>query len=52
LFNEFCKRRVDILKIEIDRLINLEQLSEDPALIIAKIKKTFKNRVFQFLKSN
>jgi hypothetical protein len=50
LFNEFCKIRVDILKIEIDRLIDLEQFSEDPALIIAKIKKTFKNRVFQFLK--
>jgi hypothetical protein len=50
LFNEFCKRCVDILKIEIDRLIDLEQFSEDPALIIAKIKKTFKNRAFQFLK--
>jgi hypothetical protein len=50
LFNEFCKRCVDILKIEIDRLIDLEQFSEDPALIISKIKKTFKNRVFQFLK--
>ena len=50
LFNEFCKRCVDILKIEINRLIDLEQFSEDPALIIAKIKKTFKNRVFQFLK--
>jgi hypothetical protein len=52
LFNEFCKRCVDILKIEIDRLIDLEHFSEDPALIISKIKKTFKNRVFQFLKSN
>ena len=50
LFNEFCKRCVDILKIEIDRLIDLEHFSEDPALIISKIKKTFKNRVFQFLK--
>ena len=50
LFNEFCKRCVDILKIEINRLIDLEQFSEDPALIIAKIKKTFKNLVFQFLK--
>ena len=50
LFNEFCKKCVDILKIEIDRLIDLEHFSEDPALIISKIKKTFKNRVFQFLK--
>ena len=52
LFGEFCRRRVDILKMEIDRLIDLEQFSEDPALIIAKIKKTYKNRVFQFLKIN
>ena len=52
LFSEFCKRRVDILKMEIDRLIDLESFSEDPALIIAKIKKTFKNRAFQILKSN
>ena len=52
LFSEFCKRRVDILKMEIDRLIDLEQFSEDPALIIAKIKKTYKNRAFQILKSN
>ena len=50
LFNEFCKKCVDILKIEIDRLIDLEHFSEDPALIISKIKKTFKHRVFQFLK--
>ena len=52
LFGEFCRRRVDILKMEIDRLIDLEPFSEDPALIIAKIKKTYKNRVFQILKSN
>ena len=52
LFGEFCRRRVDILKMEIDRLIDLEQFSEDPALIIAKIKKTYKNRAFQILKSN
>jgi len=52
LFSEFCKRCVCILKIEIDRLIDLEQYSENPALIIAKIKKTFKNRAFQILKSN
>ena len=51
LFSEFCKRCVCILKIEIDRLIDLEQYSENPALIIAKIKKTFKNRAFQILKS-
>ena len=51
LFSEFCKRCVCILKIEIDRLIDLEQFSENPALIIAKIKKTFKNRAFQILKS-
>jgi len=50
LFNDFCKKCVDILKIEINRLIDLEHFSEDPALIISKIKKTFKNRVFQFLK--
>jgi hypothetical protein len=50
LFNDFCKRCVDILKMEIERLIYLEQFSEDPALIIAKIKKTYKNRAFQFLK--
>jgi len=52
LFGEFCKRCVDILKMEIERLIDLEQFSEDPALIIAKIKKTYKNRAFQILKSN
>ena len=52
LFNDFCKRCVDILKMEIERLIDLEPFSEDPALIIAKIKKTFKNRAFQILKSN
>jgi hypothetical protein len=52
LFGDFCKRCVDILKMEIDRLIDLEPFSEDPALIIAKIKKTFKNRAFQILKSN
>jgi hypothetical protein len=52
LFNDFCKRCVDILKMEIERLIDLEQFSEDPALIIAKIKKTYKNRAFQILKSN
>lgn len=51
LFSEFCKRCVCILKIEIDRLIDLEQFSENPVLIIAKIKKTFKNRAFQILKS-
>jgi hypothetical protein len=50
LFGEFCRRRVDVLKMEIDRLIDLEHFSEDPALIIAKIKKTYKNRVFQFLR--
>ena len=47
LFSEFCKRCVDILKKEIDRLIDLEPFSEDPALIIAKIKKTYKNRAFR-----
>ena len=47
LFGDFCKRCVDILKMEIDRLIDLEPFSEDPALIIAKIKKTFKNRAFR-----
>lgn len=52
LFSDFCKRCVDILKMEIDRLIDLEQFSEDPSLIIAKIKKTYKNRAFQILKSN
>ncbi len=52
LFNDFCKRCVDILKMEIERLIDLEQFSEDPALIIVKIKKTYKNRAFQILKSN
>lgn len=52
LFNDFCKRCVDILKMEIERLIDLEQFSEDPSLIIAKIKKTYKNRAFQILKSN
>jgi hypothetical protein len=52
LFNDFCKRCVDILKMEIERLIDLEQFSEDPSLIISKIKKTYKNRAFQILKSN
>ena len=52
LLNDFCKRCVDILKMEIERLIDLEQFSEDPALIIVKIKKTYKNRAFQILKSN
>lgn len=47
LFSEFCKRCVDILKKEIDRLIDLEPFSEDPALIISKIKKTYKNRAFR-----
>ena len=47
LFGDFCKRCVDILKMEIDRLIDLEPFSEDPALIIAKIKKTYKNRAFR-----
>ena len=47
LFSEFCKRCVDILKMEIDRLIDLEPFSEDPALIIAKVKKTYKNRAFR-----
>ena len=47
LFSDFCKRCVDILKMEIERLIDLEQFSEDPSLIIAKIKKTFKNRAFR-----
>ena len=47
LFSEFCKRCVDILKKEIDRLIDLEPFSEDPSLIIAKIKKTYKNRAFR-----
>ena len=52
LFNEFCRTCVDILKIEIDRLVELEPFSEDPALIIAKVKKTYKNRVFQLFKLN
>lgn len=47
LFSDFCKRCVDILKTEIDRLIDLEPFSEDPALIIPKIKKTYKNRAFR-----
>jgi len=47
LFNEFCRTCVDILKIEIDRLVELEPFSEDPAQIIAKVKKTYKNRVFR-----
>lgn len=47
LFSDFCKKCVDILKIEIDRLVELEQFSEDPALIIAKVKKTYKNRAFR-----
>ena len=47
LFSGFCKRCVDILKTEIDRLIDLEPFSEDPALIIPKIKKTYKNRAFR-----
>ena len=46
LFSDFCKRCVDILKMEIDRLIDLEPFSEDPTLIISKIKKTYKHRAF------
>ena len=33
LLGEFCWRRVEILKMEIDRLIYLEEFSEDPSLI-------------------
>ena len=47
LLGEFCWRRVEILKMEIDRLIYLEEFSEDPALIIAKIK-TYKILYFNF----
>lgn len=50
LFNDFCKKCVGVLKTEIDRLVDLEEFSEDPSLIIPKIKKTYKNRSFQFLK--
>lgn len=50
LFNDFCKKCVGVLKMEIDRLVDLEEFSEDPSLIIPKIKKTYKNRAFQFLK--
>jgi len=50
LFNEFCKSCVDILKMEIDRLVDLEEFSENPTLIISKMKKTYKNRAFQILK--
>lgn len=50
LFNDFCKKCVGVLKTEIDRLVDLEEFSEDPSLIIPKIKKTYKNRAFQFLK--
>lgn len=46
LFNDFCKKCVGILKTEIDRLVDLEEFSEDPSLIIPKIKKTYKNRAF------
>ena len=47
LFNDFCSKYVDILKMEIERLIEVEPFTEDPALIIAKVKKTYKNRVFR-----
>ena len=50
LFNDFCKKCVGVLKTEIDRLVDLEEFSEDPSLIIPKIKKTYKNRAFQILK--
>ena len=47
LFNGFCSKYLYILKMEIERLIELEPFSKDPALIIAKVKKTYKNRVFR-----
>lgn len=47
MFNEFCKTYLDILKIEIHRFVSLDEFSENPTLILSKIKKTFKNRVFQ-----
>lgn len=50
LFNEFCKTYVDILKVEIYRFVSLDEFSENPTLILSKIKKTFKNRVFQLKK--
>lgn len=50
LFNEFCKIYVDILKVEIYRFVGLDEFSENPTLILSKIKKTFKNRVFQLKK--
>jgi len=51
LFNDFCKLCVEFLKKEIERLIYLKPFAEnpDPALIIAKIKKTYKNRVFRIM---
>jgi len=47
MFNEFCKTYLDILKVEIHRFVSLDEFSENPTLILSKIKKTFKNRVFQ-----
>jgi hypothetical protein len=47
LFDEFCKTYLDILKVEIHRFVSLDDFSENPTLILSKIKKTFKNRVFQ-----
>ena len=49
LFNEFCKSCVDILKMEIDRLVDLEEFSENPTLIISKMKKNIQeSRISNF----
>lgn len=46
-FENFCKENIDILKIEINRL--LKNGISDPEEIKNKIKKTYKNRYFMII---
>lgn len=46
-FNQFCTLNVELLKNQIQKMISSDFDSDK---IILKIKKTYKNRYFQFIK--
>lgn len=48
LFIDFCSSHIDIVNYEIERLNKISSLSSSHSQVIAKIKKTYKNRVFNF----
>jgi hypothetical protein len=51
LFIDFCTTYIDVLKNEIERLVDEYDNHNNNSQIISKIKKTYKNRIFNKIKT-